>query len=93
MIRPQDMRVPLFPRCAGRKTGWITTTTRRKHPPEQAVSKLWTADRVLTEGGDVAAACWTLGFSEQTQYRWRNQHGDLKADDAKRLKELAEGNF
>ena len=30
--------------------------------------------------------------SEQTYYRWRNQYGGLKADDAKRLKELEKQN-
>ena len=29
---------------------------------------------------------------EQTYYRWRNQYGGLKADDAKRLKELEKHN-
>lgn len=33
-----------------------------------------------------------LGVSEQTYYRWRNQYGGLKADDAKRLKELEKQN-
>ena len=30
--------------------------------------------------------------SEQTYYRWRNQYGGLKADDAKRLRELEKQN-
>jgi len=30
--------------------------------------------------------------SEQTYYRWRNQYGGLRADDAKRLKELEKEN-
>ncbi len=30
----------------------------------------------------------TLEISEQTHQRWRNQYGGLKADDAKRLREL-----
>jgi hypothetical protein len=30
--------------------------------------------------------------SEQTYYRWRNQFGGLKADDAKRLKDLEREN-
>ena len=29
-----------------------------------------------------------LEVSEQTWHRWRNQYGGMKADDAKRLKEL-----
>lgn len=31
-------------------------------------------------------------MAEQTHYRWRNQFGGLKADDAKRLKELEKEN-
>lgn len=42
---------------------------------------------MLGEGMDVANFCRELGVSEQTYYRWRNQFGGLKADDAKRLKD------
>lgn len=62
--------------------------TRKKHTPEQVVRKLATADRMLNEGKDVADVCRELQVSEQTYYRWRNQFGGMKADDAKRLKEL-----
>ena len=62
-------------------------TTRKRHSPEQVVRKLATADRMLGEGTDIAAVCRELQISEQTSYRWRNQFGGLKADDAKRLKE------
>ena len=64
------------------------TTRRRRRTPEQIARKLGTADRVLADGGDGAAACRELGVSEQTYYRWRNQYGGLKTEDAKRLKEL-----
>ena len=43
---------------------------------------------MLADGQDVAAVCQGLGVSEQTCYRWRNQFCGLKADDARRLKEL-----
>ncbi len=33
-----------------------------------------------------------LEVSEQTYHRWRNQFGGMKADDAKRLKELEREN-
>ena len=36
--------------------------------------------------------CKHLEVSEQTYYRWRNQYGGMKADDAKRLKELEREN-
>jgi transposase-like protein len=61
--------------------------TRKRHTPEQVVRKLATADRMLGEGKDIAAVCRKLQVSEQTYYRWRNQFGGLKADDAKRLKD------
>ena len=64
--------------------------TRKRHTPEQVVRKLAQADRMLGEGRDVADVCRELQVSEQTYYRWRNQFGGLKADDAKRLKDLEE---
>lgn len=66
--------------------------TRKKHTPEQVVHKLATADRMLNEGKDVADVCRELQVSEQTYYRWRNQFGGMKVDDAKRLKDLAREN-
>ncbi len=67
-------------------------TTRKRHTPEQIVRKLGQADRLLGDGGDVAAVCRELQISEQTYYRWRNQYGGMKADDAKRLKKLEKQN-
>ena len=65
---------------------------RRRHTPEQIIRKLREADRLLGEGKDVAAAAKQLEVSEQTLHRWRQQYGGLKADDAKRLKELEREN-
>jgi putative transposase len=67
-------------------------STRRKHTPEQVVRKLTEADRLLAEGKDVADVCRALQVSEATYHRWRNQFGGLKADDAKRLRELEKEN-
>ena len=67
-------------------------TTRKRHTPEQVVRKLTLADRLLGEGKEVADVCRELQVSEQTYYRWRNQFGGLKADDAKKLKELEKEN-
>ena len=33
-----------------------------------------------------------LGISEQTYYRWRNEFGGMKVDQARRLKELEQEN-
>jgi len=61
---------------------------RRRHTPEQIIRKLREADRLLGEGADVADVARHLEVSEATYQRWRNQFGGMKADDAKRLKDL-----
>ena len=66
--------------------------SRRRHTPEQIIRKLREADRLLGEGQAVAAVAKQLEVSEQTLQRWRLQYGGLKADDAKRLKELEREN-
>lgn len=67
-------------------------TGRRHHTPEQIVRKLREAELRLGQGADLVTVCKELDVSEQTYYRWRNQYGGLKADDAKRLRELAKEN-
>ena len=69
-----------------------TMSTRKRHSPEQVVRKLAQADRMLAEGKEIADVCRELQVSEPTYYRWRNQFGGLKADDAKRLRELEREN-
>ena len=65
---------------------------RRRHTPEQIVRKLREADRLLGEGADIGAVARHLEVSEQTYHRWRAQYGGMKADDARRLKELEREN-
>jgi len=68
------------------------TVKRRRHTPEQIVRKLWEVDRLLGEGQTVVEATKQVEISEQTYHRWRNQYGGMKADDARRLRELAREN-
>jgi putative transposase len=65
---------------------------RCRHTPEQVIRKLRDADRMLSEGKNVAEVSKELEISEQTFHRWRNQYGGMKADDAKRLRELEREN-
>lgn len=65
---------------------------RRHHTPEQIARMLREAEVRLGQGADVLTVCKELDISEQTYYRWRNQYGGLKADDAKRLKQLEKEN-
>ena len=61
---------------------------RRRHTPDQIVRKLRIADQLQAEGKDQAEIAKHLEVAEATLHRWRNQYGGMKADDAKRLKEL-----
>jgi putative transposase len=48
--------------------------------------------RLLADGKDVDEVARHLEVSAQTYHRWRNQFGGMKADDAKKLKELEREN-
>lgn len=61
---------------------------RKRHSPEQIIGKLDEADRRLNAGQTIAQVCQALEVSEATYHRWRNQFGGMKAQEAKRLKEL-----
>ncbi len=65
---------------------------RRRHTPEQIVRKLREVERLLGEGQTIAEAAKRVEISERTYHRWRNQYGGMKADDAKRLRELEREN-
>ena len=65
---------------------------RRRHTPEQIIRKLREADRLLNEGAEVADVARHLEVSEPTYHRWRKQFGGMKAEDAKRLKNLEREN-
>lgn len=47
---------------------------------------------MLNQVNDVAEVCRQLEITESIWHRWRNQYGGMKADDAKRLKELEKEN-
>lgn len=61
---------------------------RRRHAPDRIIRKLREADRLLAEGADLAAVARHLEVSEATYHRQRNQCGGLKANVARRLREL-----
>src|SRR5450755_553392 len=69
-----------------------TLMKRRRHTPEQVIRKLREAERLIGEGKTIPEAAKAIEISEQTYHRWRNQYGGMKADDAKRLKELEREN-
>jgi transposase-like protein len=61
---------------------------RKRHGPDQIIAKLREAEAMLGTGATIGQACQRLAVSEQTFHRWRNQYGGMKANEAKRLKEM-----
>ena len=68
------------------------STPRRRFTTEQIVRKLREAEVELAKGRTIAEVCKQLGITDQTYYRWRKEYGSLKADQARRLKELEREN-
>ena len=68
------------------------TKTRKRHTPDQVVSKLKDADALLSVGQSLAQILQKLEITESTYHRWRAQFGGMKAEEAKRLKELEKEN-
>jgi putative transposase len=64
----------------------------KKHSPEQIIKRLREADAMIAIGKTPGQVAQALEISEKTLYRWRNQYGGMKAEEAKRLKELEEEN-
>ena len=61
---------------------------RKRHKPEEIVSKLRQVDVLVSQGRSVAEAVRSIGVTEVTYYRWRQEFGGLKSDQVKRLKNL-----
>jgi putative transposase len=70
----------------------MATRGRKRHSPEQIIAKLRDADGMLNAGKDLAIALQALEISQSTYERWRAQYGGMKAQEAKRLKELEDEN-
>ena len=62
--------------------------SRKRHTAEEIVAKLRQVDVLMAQGRPVADAVRSIGVTEVTYYRWRNEYGGLKGDQVKRLKEL-----
>ena len=72
----------------GRKKRNDMTKKRRRHTPEQIIRKLAEGHKELAAGKELDEVCRHLGIAESTWHRWLAQYGGMKANDAKRLKEL-----
>ena len=65
---------------------------RKRYAPEQIIHKLREAEVELAKGQSTPEVIRKLGISEQTYYRWRQEYGGLKVEQAKRLKALEKEN-
>jgi transposase len=61
---------------------------RKQYKPEEIVAKLRQVDVLTSQGQSAAEAIRSIGVSEVTYYRWRQEFGGLKTDQVKRLKDL-----
>ena len=61
---------------------------RKRYTSEEIVTKLRQVDVLTSQGRPVAEAVRSIGVTEVTYYRWRQEYGGLKGDQVKRLKEL-----
>src|SRR5215469_7110221 len=65
-----------------------TAMPRKQYKPEEIVAKLRQVDVLTSQGQSTADAIRSIGISEVTYYRWRQEFGGLKSDQVKRLKHL-----
>jgi transposase-like protein len=65
-----------------------TDMPRKRHKPEEIVTKLRQVDVLVSQGQGIADAIRQIGVSEVTYYRWRQEFGGLKTEQVKRLKDL-----
>lgn len=70
----------------------MTKRRKKRHTPEQIVKKLRDAEAMQHAGKTVAEVCQALEISDQTFYRWQQKFGGMKAEEARRLKELEQEN-
>jgi putative transposase len=60
----------------------------KRHKPEEIVAKLRQVDVLTSQGQNVADAVRSIGVTEVTYYRWRQEYGGLKSNQVRRMKEL-----
>ena len=56
--------------------------SKKRHTPEEIIRKLREAEVALAQGQTVVRVSRQLGITEQTFYRWRQEYGGLRLDQA-----------
>jgi len=60
----------------------------KRHKPEESIAKLQQVDVLTSQGRSVADAVRSIGVTEVTYHRWRQEHGGLKSGQIKRMRQL-----
>ena len=66
--------------------------TRKRHRPDEIVTKLREVDEALSQGKTLEDVAKSLSVSLMTLHRWRTEYGSPDRDAVKRLKELEREN-
>ncbi len=66
----------------------MASNKRRRHTPDQIIRELAEGNELLAAGQKLNEVCRRPKVAESTWDRWLARYGGVKANDAKRLKEL-----
>jgi transposase-like protein len=65
---------------------------RKHHKAEQIIAKLRQAEVLMGQGKTLEETCRAIEVTTNTYYRWKQQYGGMKIDQAKRYKDLEKEN-
>lgn len=65
---------------------------KKRHKPKEVVAKLRQFDVLTAQRKSVANATPSIGVTEVTYHRWKQEYGGQKTDQVKRLRELEREN-
>ena len=65
---------------------------RVRYTMEQIINKLRQAEVLLAQGKAIGEVARELGISGNTYYRWRQEYGGVRTDQARRLRMLEKEN-
>jgi putative transposase len=61
---------------------------RKIYKPQEIITKLRQVEVLTPQGKSAIDAIRSIGGTDATYYRWRQEYGGLKVDQVKRMKEL-----
>ena len=64
----------------------------KRYSAQEIINKLRETEVLLASGQSLQQACRRIGVSKQTLYRWRQEYGGLRIDQARRFKDLEKEN-